>query len=90
MSRVPFHVVGIAMVKAAPSRLPSQTAGVHAVKGTSVELFGEGEGGRVLLLAGRPFAEPVARAGPFVMNTQEEVFQAVRDFQGGQFGERAS
>lgn len=52
-------------------------------KGTSVELFGEGEGGRVLLLAGRPFAEPVARAGPFVMNTEDELRQAFDDYRNG-------
>ena len=41
---------------------------------------------RVLLIAGRPLGEPVARAGPFVMNTRAEVVQAFEDFQQGRLG----
>jgi quercetin 2,3-dioxygenase len=44
------------------------------------------EPARVLLIAGRPLGEPIAQYGPFVMNTNDEIFQAVRDFQSGRFG----
>ena len=41
----------------------------------------------VLLIGGVPLNEPVARYGPFVMNTKEEIFQAIQDYQNGKMGE---
>ena len=38
---------------------------------------------RVLILAGKPLGEPIAQHGPFVMNTPEEIAQAVADYQAG-------
>jgi len=44
---------------------------------------------RALLIAGKPLGEPIAQYGPFVMNTNDEIFQAVKDFQTGSFSTTA-
>ena len=44
-------------------------------------------GARALLIAGRPLNEPIAQYGPFVMNTKEEIYQALNDFRDGRLGE---
>jgi redox-sensitive bicupin YhaK (pirin superfamily) len=55
-------------------------------EGTEVRLAGDSkETSRAILVAGKPLREPVARYGPFVMNTREQLIQAVEDFQKGKF-----
>ncbi len=52
-------------------------------EGDSVSLTAGERGARLLLVAARPIAEPVAQYGPFVMNTQAEIEQAIRDYRNG-------
>ena len=69
--------------------------GAQAVQEVEIALFGP-RGERVLLeaqqdatvlvLSGEPIAEPIARYGPFVMNTKAELMQAVQDYQAGKMG----
>ena len=40
---------------------------------------------KFLLVSGKPIGEPIARGGPFVMNTKEEILQAIQDYQNGTF-----
>ena len=54
-------------------------------EGDTVEIEANEES-RLLIVAGRPIGEPVARHGPFVMNTDQEIEQAYRDFENGLFG----
>lgn len=51
-----------------------------------VELNNTNEESRMLLLQGRPIKEPVAQYGPFVMNTNNEIQQAMQDYQATEFG----
>ncbi len=64
--------------------LSTHTLGVLGGGGRAVLLAGS-SGARAILIAGRPLREPVAKYGPFVMNTKEELMQAFVDYQEGRF-----
>ena len=51
--------------------------------GDRVTLVAGEHGARLLLLAGKPIGEPIAQYGPFVMNTQDEINQALSDYRDG-------
>lgn len=53
--------------------------------GDSVLLVASDKPARVLVVAGKPLNEPVAKYGPFVMNTPEQIVQAMQDYQAGRF-----
>lgn len=53
--------------------------------GRQLQLQAGAQEARLILVAGRPLREPVARHGPFVMNTREELMQAFIDYQEGRF-----
>lgn len=53
--------------------------------GDQVRITAGNKGGRFILAAGKPLGEPIARYGPFVMNTRAEIQQALRDLQNGTF-----
>lgn len=53
--------------------------------GDSVEIKAADRDSRLLLISGNPLNEPVARGGPFVMNTQQEIKQAFADYSSGNF-----
>ena len=51
--------------------------------------FEASERAQALLLTGVPLREPVVQYGPFVMNTEKEIVQAIEDYQAGRLGEIA-
>jgi redox-sensitive bicupin YhaK (pirin superfamily) len=68
--------------------LPRGRMAILRNEGDGVQLRtagGAGEPARALLIAGRPLREPIAQYGPFVMNTRDELVQAVEDFNAGRF-----
>jgi quercetin 2,3-dioxygenase len=65
--------------------VPLQRMAILSQGGDGVVLRGQA-GTRALLITGQPLHEPIAQYGPFVMNTREELMQAVEDFQAGRLG----
>ena len=63
--------------------LKTQSAGLLS-SGAHVEVTAGAQGANFILLAGKPLREPVAQYGPFVMNTREEIEQALGDYQSGE------
>ena len=73
---------GDALVGEDRKKVPHRAAGLLS-DGDRVRIEAGADGARVLLLAGKPLREPVVQYGPFVMNTREEIEQAIADYQAG-------
>ena len=69
--------IGDTMVPAQRMAILDNAAGADGVR------LQAAENARLLLIAGRPLGEPIVQYGPFVMNSQEQVYQALRDFRDG-------
>ena len=75
-------------VRIAGQTVPTQRMAVLANGGAADGVLIEAStDARLLLLAGQPLKEAIAQYGPFVMNTQEEIHQAIRDFRAGTLDE---
>jgi quercetin 2,3-dioxygenase len=53
--------------------------------GSRIQLFTQHQSARLLLLAGIPLHEPIVKHGPFVMNTADQIQQAINDYMSGNF-----
>jgi redox-sensitive bicupin YhaK (pirin superfamily) len=56
---------------------------ILANRGDGIALVAGADGARAILVAGRPLREPIVQYGPFVMNTKEQIYQAVEDYRAG-------
>jgi hypothetical protein len=81
-----FAYVDHGDVRFGPEQTPARApALVIFGDGDMVEASTGPDGGRFLLAAARPLGEPIARHGPFVMNTRAEIEQALQDLRTGRF-----
>ena len=73
-------------LKIGDTELPQQRMAILANTPDSDGIVLQGDAGtKALLIAGKPLNEPIAQWGPFVMNTREQVEQAIDDFRAGRF-----
>jgi len=79
-----YVIEGSLRVGSSADELPKGALGVLG-PGDQVAVAAGDEATRFLLVAGRPLREPVARYGPFVMNTRQEIMEAIRALQDGSF-----
>jgi quercetin 2,3-dioxygenase len=81
-----FAYVDHGEVRFGPERTPVRASALVIFRdGDIVEASAGVDGGRFLLAAARPLHEPIARCGPFVMNTRAEIEQTLADLRSGNF-----
>ena len=78
-----IHIIGEGDKK---SHVGPQAVALTTMNGSTVRIQSEEPDTSVLIMGGLPLDEPIAARGPFVMNTWDEIMQANRDYQSGNFG----
>ena len=76
-----YHRSGLYPIKL-PSGIGLEAAGKVEEVGSNVKANKKSE---FLFIAGKPIGEPIARGGPFVMNTKSEILEAIQDYNNGTF-----
>jgi redox-sensitive bicupin YhaK (pirin superfamily) len=86
-TRNAFVYVYRGSVKVGDTEVPAGRMAILAngARSDGVRLQATGGDAKALMIAGQPLNEPIAQYGPFVMNTHEQIFQAVEDFRTGKF-----
>ena len=67
-------------------KLPEKNLLKFSHIGTDFTVEGKSETSTLLIISGEPLNEPIASYGPFVMNTEAQIQEAIRDMQTGKFG----
>ena len=70
--------------QAVPAQRMAILANTSQADGVVIEASTDAQ---LILVAGKPLKEPIVQYGPFVMNTKEEIYQALADFREGRLGE---
>lgn len=76
------QAVLLLVFQGATAELSEGQLGIYT-EGDRLAMTASGQGARALLLAGTPLREPIRQYGPFVMNTDEEIEQALKDYNAG-------
>lgn len=78
-----FAYVFEGSARSGTTELPGHSLAIFDRDGQRIEIEAGGDGARLIVVAGKPLNEPIVQYGPFVMNTELEIEQALRDFREG-------
>jgi redox-sensitive bicupin YhaK (pirin superfamily) len=76
------HMVAVYVYEGATTELAYRQMGFYP-QGEVLSIVAGDQGAKIILLAAKPIKEPIAQYGPFVMNTREEIEQAIQDYNSG-------
>ena len=77
------HSVALYVYEGGTTELSQRQMGLYT-RGDTLRIIAAGQGVKALLLAARPLKEPIKQYGPFVMNTADEIQQAIEDYNNGE------